>query len=218
MRNFLLSLALMLSIIFSMAGCEREDTPEAALEDIKQAIEQCNDEKFSERADVRRLLDVAYDDASLELASRVREFGAAYPDDPFFKNTAEDIILYNELNRDEHMKFINAVVDECFDRTLTPPANFNDDTIKGTAAELRHYFATAQSTVKDVKINGLRAEIRIEATVESLYAGGSHVLPLVLEFEKAEERWRLKEIKNVGEIITPLVDIAEILWPDQFNS
>lgn len=207
-------------IAMMMIGCARdEDTPEAALEEIKQSIEQCNDEKFSERVDVRRLLDVAYDDASLELASRVREFGTAYPDDPFFRNSAEDIVLYNELHRDEHMKFVNDVVEECFDRTLVPPANFDDDTIKATAAELRHYYATAQSTVKDVKIDddGLRAELRLEAKIESLYAGGSHTLPIALRFEKSEERWVLKEIKNVGELIMPLVDIAEILWPDQFK-
>ena len=198
-----------------LVGCAREDTPEAALEDIKQAIERCDEEKFSARVDVRSLLNVAYDDASLELALKVKEFGAAYPDDPFFKNTAEDIVLYNELHREEHMKFINAVVEECFDRTLMPPANFNDDMIKATAAELRHYYATAQSTVKDVKIDGLRAELRIDAKVESLYAGKNFTLPITLGFEKTNENWRLVEIKNVGELITPLVDIAEILWPNQ---
>ena len=215
MRKLFLSIALMAMV---MIGCAREDTPDAALEEIKASIEQCNYEQFESRADVRRLLNAAYDDANGELAFRVSDLRTAYPDDPFFRNSSEDIILYNELHRDEHMKFIDAAVEECFDRTLVQPAQFNDDTIKATAAELRHYYVTAQSTVKDVKINGLRAEIRIEATVESLYAGGSHVLPLVLEFEKAEERWRLKEIKNVGEIISPLVDIAEILWSDQFNS
>ena len=216
--------ALMLSIMLSMmlltAGCDREDTPEIALDEIKQAIERCDDEKFSERVDVRRLLDVAYDDANLELATKAREFGAAYPDDPFFKNTAEEIVLYNELHRDEHMKFINAVVDECFDRTLTPPANFDDDTIKGVAAELRHYFATARSTVKQVTVSddGLRAEISLDANVDSMYTGKNYTLPLKLAFEKSDDKWRLIEIKNVGELITPLVDTAEILWPDQFNS
>ena len=63
MKKFLLPLAL---TILMLVGCAREDTPEAALEDIKQAIEQCDEEKFSARVDVRSLLSVAYDDASLE--------------------------------------------------------------------------------------------------------------------------------------------------------
>lgn len=203
-------------IAMVMIGCAQEDTPEAALEDIKASIERCDYEQFESRADVRRLLNAAYDDANGELAFRVSDLRTAYPDDPFFRNSSEEIILYNELHRDEHMKFVDAAVEECFDRTLVPPADFDDDTIKATAAELRHYYATAQSTVKDVKVDadGIRAEIRLETKVESLYAGGSHTLPLVLMFEKAEDRWRLIEIKNVGELIMPLVDIAEVLWPN----
>lgn len=214
MRKIFLSITL---IAMMMIGCAREDTPEAALDEIKTSIERCDYDQFETRADVRRLLNVAYDDATVELADRVREFGTAYPDDPFFRNSAEDIILYNELHRDEHMKFVNDVVEECFDRTLVPPAAFDDDTVKATAAELRHYYATAQSTVKDIKIDGLRAEVRLEAKVESLYAGGSHTLPITLELERDGERWKLIAIKNVGELMTPLVDIAEILWPDQFK-
>lgn len=214
MRKLFLPIALMALVL---VGCAREDTPEAALEDIKASIEQCNYDQFESRADVRRLLNAAYDDANGELAFRVSDLRTAYPDDPFFRNSSEEIILYNELHRDEHMKFVDAAVEECFDRTLVPPAAFDDDTIKATAAELRHYYATAQSTVKDIKVDadGLRAEIRLEAKVESLYAGGSHTLPIALTFEKAEERWRLVEIKNVGELIMPLVDIAEVLWSNQ---
>ena len=215
MRKIIVPLTLVLML--TVLGCAREETPEDALNEIKEAIEQYDYEKFSARVDVRTLLDSAYDDSTLALADRVKDFGAAYPDDPFFRNRADDIILYNELNRDEHMKFVREVVSLCFERQLTAPNNFSDDTIAGTAAELRNYYSTASSTVESVTIKELRAEVRLNVTVESKYAGGKYNLPLALEFDKDGERWILKRVSDINEIIVPLVDIAEILWPDQFN-
>ena len=213
-------LPLMLMIVLLMAGCGQEEpkeTPELALEEIKAALEQYDHEKFSARVDVNSLLNMAYDDATLELAGRVEDFGAVYRDDPFFRNRAEDIIMYNELHRDEHMKFIREIVSKCFDRQLVSSNAFDEDTIASVAAELRHYYSTARSTVESSTIDQNRATLRLNVVFESLYAGGEYSMPLELTFEKESERWILKRVSNVGEIIVPLVDIAEILWPDQFN-
>lgn len=210
MRKIILPLTLI--FLFLTVGCYKEDTPEDALNDIKASIEQFDEEKFSARVDVKKLLDAAYDDSSSELAMRVQEFGAAYPDDPFFRNSTKDILLYNELNRDKHMKFIRDVVDACFDPKLSAPHDFADDAIAGTAAELRHYYSTAQSTVESITVNDLLADIKLNVHFQSLYTKKEYDLPLELEFENVEERWRLKKIKNVGAIISPFVDIAEVLW------
>ena len=218
MKKIILPLAMLMLMMMAVSGCgKQEETPEDALNEIKAAIDRYDYEKFSARVDVRSLLDNAYDDATLELASRVNDFSAAYPDDPFFRNRGEDIVLYNEFNRDEHMKFVREVVTDCFDRQLTAPEKFSEDTIVGTAAELRHYYSTASSTVESSTVVQNRATLRLNVKFESRYAGGTYSLPLRLEFEKDGEHWKLMRVSNVEEMIMPLVDIAEILWPDQFN-
>lgn len=211
-------LPLIILSLLLLVGCgKEEDTPELALEEIKQAIETCDQEKFAARVDEKFLLEHAYDDAATELVLRAREFRALYPNDPFFRNDPEFIMTYIDLNRAEHMKFVEAVVEECFNRTLQPPAELEKDTISGTASELRYYYATANSVPKKILADEHRASARFDVSFESLYAKKKVVLPLELELEKEGERWRLKRIKNVGEMIDPLVEIAEILWPDQFN-
>ena len=210
MRKIIVPLIMILMLM--IIGCAREETPEDALNEIKAALDRYDYEKFSARVEVRTLLDSAYDDATFELANRVKDFGAAYPDDPFFRNRGDDIVLYNELNRDEHMKFVREVVSLCFDQQLTAPHDFADDAIAGTASELRHYYSTAQSTIESVNVNDLRADIKLNVHFQSLYTQKEYDLPLELEFENVEERWRLKKIKNVGALISPFVDIAEVLW------
>lgn len=210
MRKIILPLTFI--FLLTVFGCAKEDSPEDALQDIKTAIAQCDYEKFSARVDVKKLIDSAYEDSSSELAMRAQEFGSAYPDDPFFRNSSKDILLYNELHHETHMKFIRDVVAACFDRKLIAPNNFADDTIAGTASELRNYYLTAQSTVDNIATNEFRAELKLNVHFQSLYVKREYELPLVLVFEKDEERWRLKKIKNVGEIISPLLDIAETLW------
>lgn len=210
-------LLLMLALLISGCG-EEPDTPEKALADIKQAIEQCDYDKFAARVDLKTLLEKAYDDSTMELSLRASEFRRRYPDDPFFQNDPDFIMTYIDLNRAEHMQFINAVVDKCFDLKAVPPPKFEDDVVGGTAAELRHYYATTDSTVRNVMSNETKAIVQLNVTFESLYAEGSYTLPLELEFEKSQELWRLTAIKNVDEIIKTLVDIAEKLWPDQLNS
>lgn len=210
---------LLLPIIALLAlGCGQEpDTPEKAIAEIKQAIENYDYDRFYMRVDKKSLLDAAYDDASVELALQASIFKARYPDDPFFQNDPEFIVNYNDLNRADHMTFINAVVDKCFERELAAPTNFGDNVIDATAAELRNYYTTSRSILRTLGSDDKKAFVRVNATFESLYAGGLHQLPLELEFEMQGDRWRLTKIKNVGETLDTLVDIAEKLWPQPLN-
>ena len=43
------------------------------------------------------------------------------------------------------------------------------------------------------------------------------VLNFVLEFDRHGEEWRLNKIKNVEELVPPILDIAERYWPSAWD-
>ena len=42
-------------------------------------------------------------------------------------------------------------------------------------------------------------------------------LNFVLEFDRRGEEWRLNKIKNVEELVPPILDIAERYWPASWD-
>lgn len=197
-------------------GCgTKEDTPEDALKDIQTAIANQDRQLIESRVDVDKFLDNLYSDITVQIADNIPELHNRYPDDPYFWNTPEFIRKYNEEKRGFYMSFVNASANAYFDPEMKP-----DDFVKlfaiQCAKEFKNICAAMETKTNPAKIEGNHASIDFEvngdATPYGQFIGN---LTFRFGFEKDKEgRWHLINIENLNEIIFPIVDKAELVWPD----
>ena len=188
-------------------GCgTKEDTPEDALRDIQTAISKQDRQLIDSRVDVDKFLDNLYSDITVQIADNVKELHNRYPDDPYFWNTPEFIRKYNEEKRGFYMSF---------DPEMKP-----DDFVKlfaiQCAKEFKNICAAMETKTNSAKIQDNHASIDFEVNGDSTpYGQFIGNLTFRFGFEKDKNgRWHLVSIENLDEIIFPIVDKAELVWPD----
>ena len=194
------------------------NTPQDELKKILAAINARDVEKFSARVDLKILMDIGYDEATAVLANNCAKFHELYPKDLFFKFGSRILRLYNEKFRGVHLGLINKVIAAYFDGSFKDAKTFSETPIKFLAAELNNLLKALRADFGEEKILGDKATLAVKMIGDnSSYGKMIGVLNFVLEFDRRGGEWRLYKIKNVEELVPPILDIAERYWPASWD-
>ncbi|MBQ6296696.1 MAG: hypothetical protein IJK81_03260 [Selenomonadaceae bacterium] len=194
------------------------NTPQDELKIILAAINNRDEKKFSAHVDLKTLMDIAYDESTNVLANNCSKFHELYPKDLFFKFGSRILRLYNEKFRGVHLGLINKVIAAYFDGSFKDAKTFSSTPIKFLAAELDKLLKAVRADFGEEKISGDKATLAVKMVGDaSGYGRMIDTLNFVLEFNKRGDEWRLNKIKNVEELVPPILDIAERYWPASWD-
>lgn len=211
MKKFFLPLIILAVIFFG--GCGQEDSPEAALNEIKIALAERDATKLAARADLDEFFSETYDVTTVELAKLYDEYKAKYPDDPYFQHSAEFLTAYNTEHKDLHLEFLRGVKNSFFAK-IPEPENPEDNPTAYVANEFEKIRAATNATIKETRIDDDKATVILDVTGDNSLRGrfiGS--LTFELKFNRDEKnRWHFVSIENLDELMPTLVDKAELVW------
>ena len=191
---------------------------ESELKIILAAINNRDEKTFNERIDLKNLMDIAYDEATDVLADNCGKFHELYPKDLFFKFGSRILRLYNDKFRGVHLGLIKKVIAAYFGGSFKDAKTFSETPIKFLAAELNILLKAVRADFGEEKISGDKATLAVKMIGDnSSYGKMIGVLNFVLEFDKRGDEWRLYKIKNVEELVPPILDIAERYWPASWD-
>ena len=126
--------------------------------------------------------------------------------------------LYNEKFRGVHLGLIEKVIAAYFDGSFKDAKNFSSTPIKFLAAELNNLLRAVHAEFGEEKISGDKNFLAVKMVGDgSSYGRMIDTLNFVLEFDRCGDEWRLLKIKNVEELVPPILDIAERYWPASWD-
>ena len=204
---------LILSAVILLTGCARDDSPEAALNEIKIALAERDEAKLSARVDTDEFFSQTYDAATVALANNYDEYHAKYPDDPYFNHSAEFLTEYNSVHKERHLKFLDGVKDSFFDKVPTPAVPEENPTAY-VADEFNKICSVTSATVTDTIINGDKATVVVDVRGDNSLRGlfvGQWTFKLAFHRDE-QDRWHFDKIANLDELTPALVDKAELVW------
>ena len=194
------------------------NTPTDELKNILSAINARDEKKFLARVDLKTLMDIGYDESTEFLADNCAKFHELYPKDLFFKFGSRILRLYNEKFRGVHLGLINKIIAAYFDGSFAEAKTFSATPVKFLAAELVKLLAAVRADFGEEKISGDKAFLAVKMVGDgSSYGRMIDTLNFVLEFDRRGDSWRLYKIKNVEELVPPILDIAETYWPASWD-
>ena len=113
---------------------------------------------------------------------------------------------------------IGKVIAAYFDGSFENAKNFSETPIKFLAAELNNLLKSLRANFGEEKILGDKAFLAVKMVGDnSAYGKMIGALDFVLEFDRRGDEWRLYKIKNVEELVPPILDIAEKYWPSSWD-
>ena len=188
------------------------------LKKILTAINTRDEKTFAKLFDLKALMDIGYDETTDFLADNCAKFHELYPKDLFFKFGSRILRIYNDKFRGVHLGLINKVIAAYFDGSFKDAKSFSSTPIKFLAAELNNLLKAVHAEFGEENISGDKATLAVKMVGDdSSYGKMIGVLNFVLEFDKCGEAWRLLKIKNVEELVPPILDIAETYWPASWD-
>ena len=188
------------------------------LEKIRAAINARDFEKFSEHVDTEKFLEGGYGEVTEELAKNCDKFHKLYPHDLFFKFGATVLKFYNAKFQNVHLGFINRVILAYFDKNLTQPKNFLSAPIDFSACELRKFLSALTSEIKNISLGENNALVEVEIFGDDSYYGKIFGrLNFKFEFVEVGGVWKIKAVKNIPELVPPILDMAERFWPGAWD-
>ena len=194
------------------------NTAQDELKKILAAINARDEKNFVAHVDLKNLMDVAYDETTDVLAANCSKFHELYPKDLFFKFGPRILRIYNEKFRGVHLGLINKVIAAYFDGSFKDAKNFSTTPIKFLAAELNRLLKAIHADFGEEKISGDKNFLAVKMVGDgSSYGQMIGALNFVLEFDRRGDSWRLLKIKNVEELVPPILDIAETYWPASWD-
>jgi len=204
---------LILSAVIFLTGCGQEDTPEAALNEIKIALAERDSKKLSERVNLDKFFSATYDATTVALAANYDEYSAKYPDDPYFQHSAEFLETYNAEHKDLHLKFLDGVKAAFFAK-LPEPATPEENPTAYVANEFEKIRQATDATIKETRIDDDRATVILDVQGDSSLRGQFiGQMTFELAFRRDEKnRWHFDAIENLDELTPALVDKAELVW------
>ena len=204
---------LIISAVIFLTGCGQEDTPEAALNDIKLALAERDATKLSKRVDLDKFFSTTYDATTLELAENYEAYRTKYPDDPYFQHSGEFITTYNREHKSLHLKFLDGVRDSFFAK-MPEPSTPEENPTAYVVNEFEKIRQATNATIKETRINDDKATIVLVVQGDSSLRGQLiGQMTFELGFTRDDKnRWHFDEIKNLDELMPALVDKAEVVW------
>ena len=210
MKKFYTTILILLTIFF--AGCGNDDSPEVAIKEIADALDERDLKKLSARVDTEKLFAQVYDDETIILAKDCEVYGKKYPKDPYFQHDGEFIKRYNVEHRNLHLDFVRKVQAAYFER-IPAPDEPTQNPYAYVANEFEKIREASTATIKSVKVKDKVATATVEVKGDSTLLGyfiGR--LTFKFGFEKVDDKWILTKIENLDELTPPLVDKAELVW------
>ena len=205
-------LAIIILAAMFMAGCSKEDSPEAALAEIKVALAERDSQKLSARADLDEFFSETYDATTLELAKNYDVYKEKYPDDQYFQYSDEFLTNYNAEHKDDHLKFLRGVAESYFAKAPEPTTP-EDNPTAYVANEFEKIRRAANITVKEIVFDENHATMTLAVEGDNSLRGRLiGQMTFKLGFRKEKERWQFEAIENLDELTPTLVDKAEIVW------
>ena len=117
-----------------------------------------------------------------------------------------------------HLGLISKIIDAYFDGSYKYAKNFSSTPINFLAAELNNLLAAVHADFGEEKISGDKATLAVKMVGDdSSYGKMIGVLNFVLEFRRRDDEWKIFKIKNVEELVPPILDIAERYWPASWD-
>ncbi|MBQ6297179.1 MAG: hypothetical protein IJK81_05745 [Selenomonadaceae bacterium] len=211
MKKFFVPL-IFLAVIF-LTGCGQEDTPEAALNEIKIALAERDSKKLSERVNLDKFFSTTYDDTTVALAGNYDAYQAKYPDDPYFQHSAEFLTTYNAEHKDLHLKFLDGVKNSFFAK-MPEPETPEENPTAYVANEFEKIRQATDATIKETRIDDDRATIILDVQGDNSLRGqfiGQMTFELAFHRDD-KNHWHFDEITNLDELTPALVDKAELVW------
>ena len=204
---------LIFSAVIFLTGCGQEDTPEAALNEIKIALAERDSKKLSERVNLDKFFSATYDKTTVALAAYYDDYRAKYPDDPYFQHSAEFLTKYNAEHKDLHLKFLDGVKNSFFAK-LPEPVTPEENPAAYVANEFEKIRQATDATIKETRIDDDRATVVLDVEGDSTLRGQFiGQLTFELAFHRDEKnRWHFDAIENLEELTPALVDKAELVW------
>lgn len=197
---------------------EREKDFKNVLEKIRLAIHEKDFESFSEHINVEKFLSDGYGEVTDELAKNCSKFHELYPHDLFFKFGPTVLKIYNAKFKKVHLGFVEKVVVAYFDKNLTEPKSFLSAPINFSACELRKFLSALTSEVKNISVEKNSAVAEVEIFGDNSYYGKVFGrLKFIFEFVEVNEVWQLSGVKNIPELVPPILDMAERFWPSAWD-
>ncbi len=194
------------------------NTPHDELEKILTAINTRDEKIFSAHVDLKALMDIGYDETTDFLADNCAKFHKLYPHDLFFKFGSRILRIYNDKFRGVHLGLISKVIAAYFDGSFKDAQSFSKTPIKFLANELNNLLKAVRADFGEENISGDKATLAVKMVGDSSsYGRMIDTLNFVLEFDKRGDDWRLFKIKNVEELVPPILDIAETYWPASWD-
>lgn len=188
------------------------------LKKILAAINSRDEKTFAEHVDLKALMDVGYDETTDFLANNCAKFHELYPKDLFFKFGSRILRLYQDKFRGVHLGLIKRVLAAYFDGSFKDAKTFTETPIKFLAAELDRLLKAVHAEFGEENISGDTATLAVKMVGDSSsYGRMINTLNFVLEFDRRGDGWRLLKIKNVEELVPPILDIAETYWPASWD-
>ncbi len=197
---------------------EREENFKSVLEKIRLAIQEKDFEKFSEHVDVEKFLSDGYGEVTDELAKNCSKFHELYPHDLFFKFGSTVLKIYNAKFKKVHLGFVSKVIFAYFDKNLTQPKSFLSAPIDFSACELRKFLSALTSEVKNISVEKNSALAEVEIFGDGSYYGKIFGrLNFKFEFLEVDGVWKVASVKNIPELVPPILDMAERFWPSAWD-
>lgn len=185
------------------------------IEKIRLAIVEKDFESFSENVDTEKFLSEGYGEVVSILAKNCSEFHKLYPHDLLFQFGATALKLYMNKFKGVHIGFVKRVIFAYFDKNLTAPKNFLSAPIDFSAVELRKFLAALSCDIKKISDNVAEVEIFGD---NSYYGKIFGRLNFKFEFVKNSAGvYQLKGVKNIPELVPPILDMAEKFWPSAWD-
>ena len=217
-RNIFFVMILFFATTIFFTGCGEKDSPEKALSEMQNSLEQKDFEKLSERTDLEKFFSQTYDDVTVELVKHYDEFGKLYPEDPYFQHSAEFLKKYNSDHRDLHLKFLREVADAYF-KKIPEPENPEKNPYAYVANEFEKIRLASNAVVKDIKLDGEKAFLTIEMQGDNSIRG-QFIGNLIFKFSFDKDKnniWHFNKVENLDELTPILVDKAEKVWITFYN-
>lgn len=189
------------------------------LEKIRMAINERIFENFSAHIDTEKFLSNGYGEVVAELAAHCSEFKKLYPQDLLFKFGSTALKIYMTKFKGIHLGFVKKVVFAYFDKNLMQPKNFLSAPIDFSACELRKFLSALTSEIKNISVVENKALAEIEIFGDNSYYGKIFGrLNFKFEFAKnSAENWELVTVKNIPELVPPILHMCEIFWPSAWD-
>lgn len=192
---------------------------EDTLEKIRKAINEKNFENFSEHVDTEKFLNDGYEEVVEELAKNCGKFNKLYPKDLLFKFGSTVLKIYMKKFKNVHVGFVKKVVFAYFDKNLIPPKNFLSAPTDFSAVELEKFLRALSCEIKKISVENNKTLAETEIFGDNSYYGKIFGrMNFKFEFEKdSAEIWKLKGVKNIPELVPPILEICEKFWPSEWD-